>query len=107
MRECRGWTDGGGWGGGNPPTTRATKESGSSRSNGASGANGTSGASGDSGGDKDMTRRPGTAALPSTHRGAAADNDSAGSQKRHSDGANGAMPKNGMQLRREYSILAP
>ena len=53
-----------------------------------------------------MTRGTGTAPPPSPQRGTATDNNSAGPQKKHYDGADGARPKNGMQLSREYGILA-
>ena len=51
--------------------------------------------------------RPSTAALPLPHRGMAADDDSIGSQKRQSDGADGASPENGTHPRRKYRLLAP
>ena len=54
-----------------------------------------------------MTRRPGTAAPLIPQRGIAADGDSKGTLHRHPDGANGTRPKNVIQLRRKYSIMAP
>ena len=41
------------------------------------------------------------------HRGTAADYNSAGAHKRHSDGADGARLENGMHLCCEYRIMAP
>ena len=87
--ECWGRTDGGGEGKELPPTTRATEER---------------GAIGD---DEVMTHGPGKAAASSPQQGTAADEDIAGPQKRNSDRTDGARPKNGMQLRREYGLLAP
>ena len=52
-----------------------------------------------------MARGPRTAALPRPRDTAAAD-DNAGNLPQQSDGANGARPKNGMHLRREYGLLA-
>ena len=62
-----------------PPTTQATE------------------ACSASGNNEGMTLRPGTAA----------DRDSKGNLHRHPDGADGARPKNGMQLRCKYGLLAP
>ena len=76
-------------GDGNPPTTRATE------------------ASKVSGGDKGMPHGPGTAALLSPQRGTVADRYRAGPMHRHYDSANGARPENGIQLRRDYSLLTP
>ena len=73
----------------NLPTNRATEES------------------GDSGGDEGMTRGPGTAVLLIPQRVTAADEDSVGTLHRHSDGANGNRPKNGMQWRLKYVLLEP
>ena len=73
----------------NPPTTQAIK------------------ASGASGGDEGMMFGPGTAAPPIPQLGTAADKDSMGTLHRHSDGADGARPENGMELRRKYGLLAP
>ena len=54
-----------------------------------------------------MTRGTRTATPPQPQRSTETDNDSAGPQKRQSDGADGARPKNGMHLRRKYGILEP
>ena len=53
-----------------------------------------------------MTRGLGMAPPPRPQRVTAVDDDSAGAQKKHSDSADGASPKNGIKLRPKYSILA-
>ena len=52
-----------------------------------------------------MARKPRTAAPPQ-QRSTVADDDSAGTLPRKSNGANGARSKNGMHPRREYNLLA-
>ena len=76
----------------NPPTTQSTE---ASRTRVASGGN------------EGMTRRTSTALLPIPQLDIAADKDRVGTLHRHSNGADGARPKNSMQLRREYVLLAP
>ena len=51
--------------------------------------------------------KPGKAALQSRQCGMAADRDSEGTLHRYYNGANGARPKNGVQSRRKYRLLAP
>ena len=58
-------------------------------------------------GDEGMTRRPGTAAAPILHWGMTADEDSVGPLKRHTVGADGDRPQNGMQLCCKYGSMAP
>ena len=82
--------DGREWvGDGNPPTTRAT-ESGRASSS-----------------DEGMTIRPAKEVPPSPQQCTTVDRDRAGTLHRHSNGAENARPKNGMQLRRKYGLLEP
>ena len=81
--------DGQGQGGdGNPPTTRASEESGAD------------------GGNDGMARRLRTV-LPPRPRDTSVDNDSAGLLLQQFDSTDGARPKNGIHPRRKYVLLAP
>ena len=73
----------------NPPTTRATE------------------ARGDGGRDKERMDGPGTAPPPHPQRGAASDNNIAGTLLRHTAGTDSARPEHGALTRLEYNLLAP
>ena len=82
--------DGREWvGDGNPPTTRATEAGRASSS------------------DEGMTIRPAKEVPPSPQQCTTVDRDLAGTLHRHSNGAENARPKNGMQLRPKCSLLVP